>query len=216
MTPDVTARPAPAQGLWHGLRSMFSTNDQTSAYAPVAVDRSDKELGLWRGQRPHNCVTCGGVMGTFAGMIVFTSLMVSRSNETATANSTIFYVISLLLFLICALSSVVAVQRRDKRAAIAFTGIVVVLCVVMFSFMIADAADPMCEDNVIYLFRCNPGEKQSALRLVTQDACIIAVLVIFATASVKLYGRLRIDEMHRARQMPPEGTRQNVELDDSV
>lgn len=187
--------------------------------SPVWSAAPPPSSALWTRRRADQCVTVGGGCSVVFALIMMATLAVSGGNQTETANATIFYLLSLFLFLICALSSILAVQKRNKNAAVGFVGVTAVLAIVMFSFMIADAAVPECEENVLYFFRCSPGEKQNALLLVSQDAAIIFTLAVFGVGGLKLFGFLRTEAMatvsgdHRDGGMSGVAMHVNVALD---
>ena len=76
----------------------------------------------------------------------------------------------------------------------------------------------MREDNVIYFFRCIPGEEQNPLQLAAQDLAIIIILIIFASAGFKLFWNLRTEAMMRVREIPKEDENEitHIDLDDDV
>ncbi len=185
-------------------------------YAPP--DPPGDRTGLWKGSRPNTCVRAGGILAVLSALVVLIALLISHSNDTSTANSVIFYTLGIVLFLGCAISSVFAVKQRKPTGALAFMLVVGVLTIVVFAFCIADAAVPECEDNVIYFFRCIPGEEQNPLQLAAQDLAIIIILIIFASAGFKLFWNLRTEAMMRVREIPKEDENEitHIDLDDDV
>lgn len=181
-------------------------------------DPPGDRTGLWKGARPNNCVRVGGVLSMFFALVFLMALLISRSNDTSTANRMIFYTLGLILLLGCSISSLVAVKQRKPFGALGFMVAAAILTIVVLSFCIADAAVPECEDNVVYVVRCTPGEKQNPLQLVAFDLALIVLLLLFASAGFKLFWNLRTEEMMRAREIPKENEDviTHIDLDDDL
>ena len=136
--------------------------------------------------RAVRCVQLAGILAVIGFLVFLVSLSVARGNGTATGNAIVFYLIGALLLFLCTIAAYFSVKRHNGDAAIAFTGITVVLMIVTFSFMVADLVSPECEENVVYILWCTPGESQRAFPLVIQDVIILCVLGLFAVAGLKV------------------------------
>ncbi len=132
------------------------------------------------------CVKLAGILSMIGFLVFLVTLSVARGNETATGNAVVFYLVGALLLALCTVAAYFSVGRHNADTAIAFTGITVILMIVTFAFMVADLVSPDCEDNVVSVLWCVPGEPQDALPLVIQDAIILCILGLFATAGLKV------------------------------
>jgi hypothetical protein len=147
---------------------------------------------LWTKTRTNQCVAVGGWASAPCVLVFLAALLISDGSAES-ANATVFYIIAIFLFLSCALSSLVATQKRNKFGAAGFAVTAAILIIVSFAFMVSDAADAACEGNAIYIWSCAPGEKQHPLALAVQDCIILATFAVFAVAGGKRFAHLHAE-----------------------
>ncbi len=147
--------------------------------------------------RSAACVRASGIAAVAAALVFLMILIIEGSVGGITGDGIVFYVMTLLMFLVCAGSSYYAVKGERSMAALAVYLISSAQAIVFFAFMIHDAASKSCADAVLYFISCAPGESPSIPFLVVQYFVPIGVFILTAYMSWKLFLKLRSAEKRK-------------------